>query len=255
MESQIFRNIVEGAHDPVFIQTEGRFSYLNPAALRLFGVDSVSEIVGTPLLEWIHPDFHSVTNEAIRELNYGGSNLNKLLKQKIIQSGGNEIWTEASCEPIVYNGQNGTLFKMRDTTPGKKTETELSDNETFNYALLRFAGTIASFGGWSVDLGKRTDDGKELNNITVYWSDTVSDIHGTPRGYSPGAEEAIAFYAPECRERITMAFNECMEHGTPYDEELVIINRRGRKKRCPDHWRGSMGKWKNNKNPGRLPGY
>ena len=45
MESEErFRSIVENAPDAIFIQTEGKFAYLNPAACRLFGASSQEEI-------------------------------------------------------------------------------------------------------------------------------------------------------------------------------------------------------------------
>ena len=81
------------------------------------------------------------------------------------------------------------------------------------------AGETARFGGWSVDLA--------TNRST--WSDVVADIHEMPPGYSPKVEEGIAFYAPEWRERITQVFTACAEQGTPYDEELEILTRTGKR--------------------------
>ena len=64
-----FRLLVETAPDAIFIQTGGRFAYLNAAALNLFGAESAGQIVGRPLLERIHPDFHAAVRERSRMLN------------------------------------------------------------------------------------------------------------------------------------------------------------------------------------------
>lgn len=85
--------------------------------------------------------------------------------------------------------------------------------------LLRIAGALARFGGWSIDLAA----GK------VHWSDEVAAIHDMPAGYSPTVGEGIGFYAPEWRARITELFEACARHGMPYDEELEIISARGRR--------------------------
>ncbi len=85
--------------------------------------------------------------------------------------------------------------------------------------LLRIAGETARFGGWSVDLQK---------NICT-WSDAVADIHEMPHGFAPKVEEGINFYAPQWRERITLVFSACAEKGIPYDEEMEIITRTGKR--------------------------
>jgi PAS domain S-box-containing protein len=84
-------------------------------------------------------------------------------------------------------------------------------------ALLDTAARIARFGGWNVNLAKNT----------VEWSDQVATIHDMPNGYSPSVEEVINFYAPEWHGKIQDVFGACIEHGTPYDEEMQIVTAKG----------------------------
>jgi len=84
-------------------------------------------------------------------------------------------------------------------------------------ALLRIAGRMARFGGWVVDLAQQR----------VTWSDEVANIHETRLGYSPTVAEAINFYAPEWRGKITQVLEACARNGTPYDEEMEILTARG----------------------------
>ena len=101
----------------------------------------------------------------------------------------------------------------------KKLRRKAQEELLFNYALLRIAGSTAKLGGWSVDLD---------TNIAT-WSEVVADIHEMPHGYAPGLTEGIGFYAPEWQDRITRLFADCAERGTPYDEEMEIITRTGRR--------------------------
>ena len=64
-----FRQLIENAPEGVFVQTRGRFAYLNKVALRVFGAGSPDEIVGQPLIERIHPDHHAAVRERTRILN------------------------------------------------------------------------------------------------------------------------------------------------------------------------------------------
>ena len=45
-----FRSVVENAPDGIFVATHGRFRYLNPVAVRLFGATSDSELLHRPVI-------------------------------------------------------------------------------------------------------------------------------------------------------------------------------------------------------------
>lgn len=109
----------------------------------------------------------------------------------------------------------GSVVTGRDITESKRVEEELRKHTS----LLKVAGRVARFGGWSVDL----TDGR------VLWSDEVAAIHETPPGFSPSVTEGINFYTPESRERISTAFGACARDGTRYDEELEIITAKGKR--------------------------
>lgn len=87
--------------------------------------------------------------------------------------------------------------------------------------LRQVAGRLAQLGGWSCDLA----DGH------VEWSEEVAAMHETPGRHSVTLDEAIAFYAPECRERISELVEACINQGTPYDEEFEIITAKGRRRK------------------------
>ena len=96
---------------------------------------------------------------------------------------------------------------------------EAEEQFKFNYTLLRFAGEIAKFGGWSLDI---------LTN-KIKWSDEVAVIHEMPVGYSPTLTEGIEFYVPEYRDKITELIADCIEIGISFDEELEIITAKGKR--------------------------
>ncbi|PKN40067.1 MAG: hypothetical protein CVU60_17540 [Deltaproteobacteria bacterium HGW-Deltaproteobacteria-18] len=84
--------------------------------------------------------------------------------------------------------------------------------------LLDTAARLARFGGWIVNLAQNK----------VEWSDQVAAIHEMPKGYSPSVEEGINFYAPQWHGKIQDVFGACIEHGTPYDEEMQIVTAKGK---------------------------
>ena len=107
------------------------------------------------------------------------------------------------------------LHELIDQTEHREREDELREA----LSLVSFAGDVARIGGWSVD----------LRAGVVTWSDVVCDIHEVPHGFSTDVASAIDFYAEESRPIITERFQACVEHGEPFDEELVLSTATGRR--------------------------
>ena len=85
--------------------------------------------------------------------------------------------------------------------------------------LLRIAGRKAHLGGWRVDLKKNWVD----------WTEETAAIHEKEGTLRLSIEEAIAFYAPEYRERLKLLYNRCLRLGEPYDDTFQIITATGKR--------------------------
>ncbi|MBN2046733.1 MAG: PAS domain S-box protein [Anaerolineaceae bacterium] len=109
-----FRRMVEGAPDGIFIQVDRKFAYLNSAMCDLIGIDSPAEILGRPILEFIHPDFQTTAAERIRQLNEDREPVFDRFELVFLKMNGDEVWVETSGEPIVYQQKNGALVFARD---------------------------------------------------------------------------------------------------------------------------------------------
>ncbi len=118
-----FRSLVESAPEAILIQTQGRFAYLNPSALRLFGAASAAEIVGTPAFDRIHPDYRAVVRERIQSINEQ-RNTAAPLKEKYLRLDGTAVDVEVAAVPFTYEGQNGAFVFVRDITEQTRVEQE-----------------------------------------------------------------------------------------------------------------------------------
>lgn len=89
------------------------------------------------------------------------------------------------------------------------------------FELAIQAKQIAKIGSWKVDL---------IQN-TVSWSSMTRQIHEVPENFEPDLEQGIDFYKEgEHRDRIIQVVSECIESGTPFDVELVIVTAKGNEK-------------------------
>lgn len=122
-----FRTIVEGAPDPIFIQSNKRFVYLNKLAIELFGAKDEKELLGKPVLDYFHPDFHKIAKERIKALNINKQMVHDPFEQILIKLDGNEIWVETKGQPIFYNGEHGGLVFVRNVTSRKNAESKMNE--------------------------------------------------------------------------------------------------------------------------------
>jgi PAS domain S-box-containing protein len=74
--------------------------------------------------------------------------------------------------------------------------------------MLRMAGNLARFGGWSLDVERNVN----------FWSDELCEILGYPAGAPPKVTEAYDLYPDEDREAITAAMAACATRGTSFDQ-------------------------------------
>lgn len=123
-----FRALVEGAPLGIFIQTQGRFAYVNPEAARLLGASRAEELVGTPVTDRVVPEQQELVRERIRLVNEERQAI-AALEETMLTLDGRLIVVEVSAVPFVYADERGAVVFMRDLTERKKTEEALRRSE------------------------------------------------------------------------------------------------------------------------------
>lgn len=208
-----FRMIVEGAPDPIFIQAEGKFVYLNQTARKLFEVDNSAELLGKQVLDYVHPDNREVIISRMKRINEYRESVRELIEIRFLTSKGNEVWVETAGQPLDYEGMKAGLVFVKDITRSKLAVDALNYQEY----LLKEMGRIAKIGGWEFDpsTGKGT------------WTDEVARIHGLSPDEETNVEKGISFYKDDSYERIVDAIKNAIEKKIPYDLELELTSADG----------------------------
>ncbi|MDZ4667690.1 MAG: PAS domain S-box protein [bacterium] len=87
--------------------------------------------------------------------------------------------------------------------------------------LLGKTNRLAAIGSWEIDVVKGT----------VFWSDITKEIREADKDYVPLLEVGISQFKEGIgKETINQRVQECIEHGTSWDEELQIITLKGNHK-------------------------
>lgn len=141
-----YRTLIEISQDAIFINQNITITYLNPAALRLFGADKPEQILGKSPFEVFHPDFHRIIKQRISEMTFNETTV-PLIEEKIIRLDGTVVDVEVSATSFEWMGETAIQVVLRDITERKEAEEALRNSDRiFNHALDMIC--IAGFDGY-----------------------------------------------------------------------------------------------------------
>lgn len=129
-----YRKLVELSPDAVALHQDGRIIFANPAAARLVGAACPEELVGKPVLDFVHPDYHDIVRERIRRGLVEGRTAD-WIEEKFVRLDGNTVDVEVASVPFTYRGRPAMQVVARDITESKRTEEALRASEE-RYRLL-----------------------------------------------------------------------------------------------------------------------
>ena len=119
-----FRTVIESSSLAIFVALDLKFSYLNPAALRLLGATTPAQLMGQPFLSRVHPSYHATIRERNAQV-VGQQGLVPLLEEVYLRLDGTPVPVEVIASPIIYEGQPGAVVFVQDITERKRTHEAL----------------------------------------------------------------------------------------------------------------------------------
>lgn len=130
-----YRNLVESLPLGMGIHQKGKLIYANEYAAFLMDAQSVDQLIGKSVLEFVHPDEIHVVKERMTRVMMGQTISG--VKERFITLKGREIIVETSAHPFTFNSEPAVQLIVRDITEQtiaqeKIKKTELLFSELFN---------------------------------------------------------------------------------------------------------------------------
>jgi PAS domain S-box-containing protein len=130
-----YRNLVESLPLGMGIHQKGKLVYANEYAVTLMEADSMDQLIGKSVLEFVHPEELQAVKERMIKVMMGQSIAG--VKERYLTLKGKEIFVETSAHPFIFLGQPAVQLIVRDITEQTKTQekikkTELLFSELFN---------------------------------------------------------------------------------------------------------------------------
>lgn len=138
-----YRKLVEVSLDAILSHKDGKITYANPAALKLFGATSAGDLLFRPIMDFIHPEYHEIVRQRHIRLTVPGCS-EPLLEEKLLRLDGTTVYGEVSTISYAENDQLVVQMIIRDLTERKKAEQSLLDSaqrytSLFQNGLIAFA--------------------------------------------------------------------------------------------------------------------
>ena len=122
--TQLFGNLLE----PVMIHTNGLIVDANLHAVEFFEGASKTDLMGQPILRFVHPTDVNAAQQRIAQLQKGKST--KLREETFITLTGKLREVEIAGIPVIHDGKPAVMVIFRDITERKRVQRALSESES-----------------------------------------------------------------------------------------------------------------------------
>ncbi|HBK97508.1 MAG TPA: diguanylate cyclase, partial [Microcoleaceae bacterium UBA10368] len=119
-----YRRLVEQSPEAIAVYSQGKIAYINAAGAKLLGAISPRELIGFPVLNFVHQNYVEIAKERIRKVEEENRPFD-LAEEKLIRLDGQIIDVEVVGIPAIYQGLAAAQIMIRDVTASRRVEQQL----------------------------------------------------------------------------------------------------------------------------------
>ncbi len=148
-----FRTLTEWMPEAIAVHRDGKLLYVNPAAIKLLGASCAQQIVGKPILEFVHPEFRRLVMTRVQSSQDLGARL-PALEEKFLKLDGSTIDVLVTGIVISYDGQRASQLVIRDITESLRAQAQMRklsriiEQAPMSIVITDLAGRIEYVNPW-----------------------------------------------------------------------------------------------------------
>ncbi|MCH1911928.1 PAS domain S-box protein [Leptospira noguchii] len=112
------------SQDGLAIHSEGKILRANDALIRMLGYDSIEEVIGKPVLQFVHPRSQSVVKERIQKMSQEGTVV-EAIEEEFIRKDGSTLFVEVAATAFFENEVQYFQVVVKNINFRKRAELEL----------------------------------------------------------------------------------------------------------------------------------
>lgn len=185
LSEERYKKLFEYSPDSIVLHSKGIVLSVNKSAKRFFEAKTEFQLVGKPIMDFIHPDYHELVIKRLSKPKNEKKPI-KIIEEKFITLNGNIRDVEVSAVPLFNVDNKISMVVFRDITDRKLTEDALRESEE------KFRSIFDNF---SVGTGIVGMDGKFINinqkfaDIVGYSIEELQIMRNEDLTYPEDAEE------------------------------------------------------------------
>jgi PAS domain S-box-containing protein len=118
-----YRCLVEKSPDAIIIHQQGKCVFTNSAGVKLMNAKNAREMLGKPILDFVHPAYRNKVIQRIKQTTEGETA--PLIEEIFLKFDETAFDVEVSAIPFTYHGADATQVIFRDITRRKQMENDL----------------------------------------------------------------------------------------------------------------------------------
>jgi len=123
-QKELYQSLFENLPVGVVVHQDGKIVRCNKKALEIAGAKFEDEIIGKPVIDFVHPDYRKIVIERIRKLIETGEEAPPI-EEKFVRLDGSIIDVEVRASRILWEGKPAIQVIVEDITERKKLQNEL----------------------------------------------------------------------------------------------------------------------------------
>ena len=124
-----YRQLIERSFNAVIVHKNEKIILANDAACAVAGVQSKDELIGQPVISFVHPDCRRLVAGRMREMIAKPGTAMPLVRQTFCRKSGEPVDVEVMATSFLDNGTPAIQVIFREITDRVKQETQLKESE------------------------------------------------------------------------------------------------------------------------------
>jgi PAS domain S-box-containing protein len=145
-----YRMLFELSPDAVAVYQAGIIAFVNQAAVKLLRGNNPADIIGKPVMDFVHPDYRQVVVERARQQHVERRTV-PVIEEKFLRLDGSAVDVDVTAAPVTYQNKVASMVIFRDITERKQAaealerqDKELRQRNEELARLYRASGSLIS---------------------------------------------------------------------------------------------------------------